>query len=89
MSEAKLQSRILKLLAKNNYWVFKTIICNKNGIMDIICCSPIGEFIGIEVKYGGGRPTALQKHHISEVKKRNGIAFVAYDLDTVIKELGL
>lgn len=87
MSESKLQSKILKWLKKNNYWAFKTITCNKNGIMDIICCSPTGEFVGIEVKFGDGRPSELQKYHIGEVKKRGGKAFLAYDLETVVKEL--
>ena len=89
MSESKLQTKTLKLLKKHDYWNFKTIVCNKSGIMDIICCSPTGQFVGIEVKYGDGKPSALQKHHIQEVKKRGGIAFLAWDIETVIKELGL
>lgn len=83
MSEAKLQAKVLKWLKANNFWVFKTILCNRNGIMDVIACSPKGAFVGIELKWGKGRPSKLQEWNIEEVKKRNGIAFIAYSLEEV------
>ncbi len=85
--EGAVQGKILKWLQANNFWCFKTIVCSTNGIMDIIACSPKGNFVGIEVKYGNGRPSDLQKYHIEEVKRRGGIAFVAWDLETVICHL--
>ncbi len=85
--EAKVQSEILVWLKANGYWVFKTIVCNRNGIMDIIACSPKGMFVGIEVKSRTGQPTKLQTYNIQEVKNRGGIAFIARDLDTVKKIL--
>ncbi len=87
MSEQKLQSKILKWLKDNNFWVFKTIMCNRNGIMDIVGCTPAGKFFGIEVKYGSNKPSKLQTWNIEEVVKRKGIAFVAWDLETVINRL--
>lgn len=87
MSESKLQAKILKWLKANNFWVFKTILCNRNGIMDVIACSPKGRFVGIEVKWGAGKPSKLQEYNINEVEKRNGIAFIAWDLETVISTL--
>ena len=87
MSESKLQAKVLKWLKANNFWVFKTIVCNRNGIMDVIACAPTGRFVGIELKWGTGRPSPLQVYNIDEVKKRNGIAFLAWDLETVMKEL--
>ena len=87
MSESKLQAKVLKWLKANNFWVFKTIVCNRNGIMDVIACAPTGRFVGIELKWGNGRPSPLQVYNIDEVKKRNGIAFLAWDLETVMKEL--
>lgn len=85
--EGAVQGKILKWLQDNNFWCFKTIVCSTNGIMDVIACSPKGRFVGIEVKYGSGKPSELQKYHIEEVKRRNGIAFVAWDLETVIYHL--
>lgn len=87
MSEAKLQTKILKYLKLEGYWVIKTILCNRNGIMDIIACSPRGRFVGIEVKWGNGKPSKLQEYNIAEVTKRNGVAFIAWDLETVVKNL--
>lgn len=85
--EAKIQSKILAWLKANGYWVFKTIVCNRNGIMDIICCSPTGQFVGIEVKSRTGQPTKLQSWNIQEVLNRGGIAFIARDLETVKRKL--
>lgn len=82
--EGAVQGKIMKWLQQHNFWCFKTIVCSTNGIMDIIACSPKGRFVGIEVKYGTGRPSELQKYHIEEAKRRGGIAFVAWDLETVI-----
>jgi Holliday junction resolvase-like predicted endonuclease len=87
MSEAKLQTKVLKWLKDNNYWAIKTVVCNKNGVMDIIACAPTGRFVGIELKYGDNKASPLQLHHISEVVKRGGIAFVAWDLETIIERL--
>lgn len=85
--EAKTQTKILNWLKSNGYWVFKTIVCNRNGIMDIIACSPRGRFVGIEVKSRTGQPTKLQSYNIKEVLNRGGIAFVARSLEDVIKNL--
>ena len=87
MSEQKLQKKILDWLKANGFWVFKTIVCNRKGIMDIVACSPKGKFVGIEVKLDYNKPTKLQAWNISEVCKCNGIAFVAYDLETVKETL--
>lgn len=87
--ESKLQTKIIQLLKNNGYWVFKTILCNRKGIMDIIACSPTGEFVGIEVKSRIGKPTKLQSWNILEVQKRGGIAFVANSIEVVKTQLKL
>lgn len=87
MSEQKEQAKILKWLKQQGYWVFKTITCNRAGIMDIVACSTKGQFVGIEVKFGSNTATELQKYNIQEVTKRGGIAFVAYSLDDVKEKL--
>lgn len=87
MSEQKLQTKILNWLKANGYWVFKTVVCNRKGIMDIVGCTPKGRFLGIEVKFGANKASKLQSWNILEVEKRGGIAFIAYTLDEVKKEL--
>ena len=87
MSEAKLQSKILKWLKANGHWVFKTVVCNRNGIPDIIGCTKDGRFFAIEVKWGSNKTSALQDYNLMEIDQRGGIAIVAYDLQTVIDKL--
>lgn len=88
MSEQKVQAKILKWLKSNNYYVFKTVVCNRNGIPDIIGCTPEGRFFAIEVKFGANKASKLQEWNIQEIKQRGGIAFVAYSLDEVKLNIG-
>lgn len=87
MSEQALQTKIMKWLKEHGFWAVKVIVSSHSGTMDIVACSPKGKFVGIEVKYGANKPSELQKYHIKEVEKRNGIAFVTWDLETVIFKL--
>ncbi len=87
MNEQKIQKKIIDWLQANGYWVFKTITCNRSGIMDIIACTPWGQFLGIEVKYGANKTSKLQDYNIAEVLQRGGIAFVAYSLEEVKSHL--
>ena len=87
MSESKIQAKILKWLKTNGFWVFKTILCNRNGIPDIIGCTPKGRFFAIEVKYGANKASKLQAWNISEIQQHGGIAILAYDLPTVVTAL--
>ena len=87
MSESKVQSKILKWLKLHKFWVFKTILCNRNGIPDIVGCTPSGRFFAIEVKYGSNKPSKLQEWNIQEIQKVGGIAFAAWSLEEVQREL--
>jgi len=87
MSESKLQAKILKWLKANGFWVFKTIVCNRNGIPDIIGCTKSGRLFAIEVKFGSNKPTPLQNYNLEEIRKRGGIAILAYSLEDVTKAL--
>ena len=87
MSEQKVQGKILTWLKVEGHYVFKTVVCNRSGIPDIIGCTTWGKFFAIEVKFGRNKASKLQDWNISEVQKRGGIAFVAYDLDTVKAKL--
>lgn len=85
--EQKLQTKILEWLKDHGFWAVKIIVSSRTGTMDIIACSPRGRFVGIEVKHGANKPSALQSYHVKEVQERGGIAFVTWDLETVIFHL--
>jgi len=87
MSEQKVQTKILNWLKAEGHYVFKTVVCNRNGIPDIIGCTTKGQFFAIEVKFGRNKASKLQDWNIVEIKKRGGLAFVAYDLETVKSHL--
>lgn len=85
--EARLQTKILEWLKANGFYAIKTIVCNVNGVADILACSPKGRFVAVEVKYGDNKASKLQLFNINQVNDRGGIAFVAWDLETVIHNL--
>ena len=89
MKESDVQFRILKLLKSRGCSVFKTMTCNRNGIADIIACSPTGQFIAIEVKAPGKLHTVsrLQAAYLEEVRSRGGIAILTDNLYDVDKAL--
>ena len=86
MSEQKVQTKILKWLKAESHYNFKTIVCNKSGIPDIVGCTAWGQFFAIEVKYGSNKASKLQDYNIAEIQKCGGLAFIAYDLETVKRE---
>jgi len=87
MSEQQTQSKILFWLEANNFYAVKTIVSNKKGTIDIIACSPKGRYVAIEVKFGANTLSKLQAYNIKRVRANHGIAFVTWDLQTVIDSL--
>ena len=83
MRESAIQAKILKYL-KDKAYVIKTIATNKSGVSDIICCYK-GKFIAFECKTFNARNniTDLQKHHIEQVIKNGGSAYVVWSLEQV------
>ena len=83
MLESKIQAKIIKYL-KDKAYVIKTISTNKSGVPDLICCHK-GIFIAFEVKASGKEKTVseLQQHHIQEIIKNGGLAFVISSLEEV------
>ena len=55
----------------------------KAGTADITGCSKDGRFIAIEAKIKPNKTTQLQDDYLEEIRKRGGIAIVAYDLSDV------
>lgn len=59
----------------------------KKGSSDIIGLLPNGVFLGIEVKRPKGIVSPDQILFLDHIKQNKGVAFVAYSLDDVIREL--
>ena len=87
MSEQAIQSKIIKWLEKEGYYVVKTITCNRAGVPDILACSPAGRFVGIEVKTPTGVVSKLQEVHIRRINEAGGLAMIARSLKEVQEAL--
>ena len=53
---------------------------SKVGIPDILACVN-GRFVAVEVKAENGKPSELQLHHIEQIKKAGGVAYILYPKD--------
>lgn len=87
MSEAVIQNKIIKYLKSIGAYTIKTISTNRNGTPDILCCLD-GKFIALEVKNNKGITSALQEHHIKEIKNCGGIATVVRSVEDVKECIG-
>jgi len=65
---------------KGKDWVVKL---SQAGTADITGCSKDGRFLAIECKIRPNKPTLLQEQYLNEIRKRGGIALVAYELKDV------
>lgn len=82
-SESKLQSEILKYLSRlEQSYFFKTIVCNKAGVPDIVGVYK-GKPIYIEVKSLKGVMSELQLLTREKLLKAKAIHIVARELDDV------
>jgi len=59
------------------------------GTPDLICCSPSGKFVGIEVKVPGNKPTEPQKETLQKITQMNGVGLWASSLEEVLADLKL
>lgn len=69
MSEQQIQSKKIKELEAQGYYVIKLIRTNKNGIPDLIAIPPNSDCIFVEVKDKGGKLTKLQEYRIKELNQ--------------------
>jgi Holliday junction resolvase len=67
MTEQQVQSKRIKQLEAEGYYVIKLIRTNKNGIPDIVAIPPNSGVIFSEVKKPGGKPSELQKFRAREL----------------------
>ena len=87
MTETQLKIKVLKYLRSlPNVWAYKASDKFTSGIPDIIGCRN-GRLLAIELKVGKNKLTKLQEHVLGKIIEANGIAFVAYSIDDVKKEV--
>lgn len=89
MLESKLQSLIIKYLAKHKILALKWDCPGHAGVPDLICTSAeLGVFF-IEVKTPTGRLSKLQVHMIDKLNDYGATTYVVNcleDIDTIIAE---
>lgn len=68
MTEQQIQSKKIKELEEQGYYVIKLTKTNKNGIPDLIAIPKGSDVLFIEVKTQKGRLSALQKYRIKELE---------------------
>lgn len=68
MTEQQIQSKKIKELERDGYYVIKLISTNKNGIPDIIAIPPNSDVLFVEVKAKNGKLSKLQEYRIKELK---------------------
>lgn len=67
MKEQQLQTKRIKELEAQGYYVIKLVSTNKNGIPDLIAIPPNSDVLFIEVKGPKGRLSKLQEFRIKEL----------------------
>ena len=77
--EKNFENRIKSYLEKNNCWFVKFFAnaYTSSGVPDILSCVN-GRFVGIEVKQENGKPSLLQKMHLTNIIRSGGIGILAY-----------
>ena len=68
-TEQQIQSKRIKQLEEEGYFVLKLIKTNKNGIPDILAIPPDSNVNFSEVKTPQGRLSKLQEYILKELKK--------------------
>jgi Holliday junction resolvase len=67
MREQAIQSKLIKKLESQGYYVIKLIKTNKNGIPDVIAIPPNSGVEFYEVKVPGKKPSVLQEFRLKEL----------------------
>lgn len=84
MLESKIQSKIIKKLELEGFYVLKIIRVNKNGCPDILAIKD-GKATFIEVKQPTGVVSELQKLRIKELERYGCEVFIWTDFKTNFK----
>lgn len=88
--EAKVKARVKKILTDMGayYAMPQSGGYGNSGTPDFLVCFQ-GAFFGIECKANGNKPTALQLHHMMQIRKAGGRSFVVDEtnIDKLREEL--
>ena len=77
MTEQQIQSKRIKQLEDEGYYVLKLIKTNKNGIPDLIAIPPDSGVLFSEIKTPKGRLSRLQEYRLKELSE-HGIRTEVY-----------
>jgi len=69
MTEQQIQSKRIKELEAEGYYVLKLIKTNKNGIPDLLAIPPNCEVLFSEVKTPKGKVSVLHKYRLKELEE--------------------
>ncbi len=85
--EAKVKAKIKALLKKYGVYYAMPIGTGYGnaGVPDFLCCAG-GQFLAIEAKANGGKPTALQLKNINEINACGGVALVVDETNLTMLE---
>jgi Holliday junction resolvase-like predicted endonuclease len=67
-TEQQIQSKLIKKLESEGYYVLKLSLTNKPGIPDLVALPKDCSAVFIEVKAKGKKPRPLQLYRIKEIK---------------------
>jgi Holliday junction resolvase len=67
MTEQQIQSKRIKELEAEGYYVLKLVTTNKNGIPDLVALKP-DEVLFSEVKRPNGKLSKLQEYRLKELE---------------------
>jgi hypothetical protein len=70
MKEQQIQSKKIKELEAQGYYVIKLINTNKNGIPDLIAIPPNSDVLFVEVKRPDGKVSKLQEFRHKELEEK-------------------
>ena len=68
MTEQQIQSKRIKQLEKEGYYVIKLIKTNKNGIPDVLAIPKDAAVIFSEIKTPKGKTSPIQEYRLKELK---------------------
>jgi hypothetical protein len=68
MTEQQIQSKRIKQLEAEGYYVLKLVKTNKNGIPDLLAIPPNSNVIFSEVKTLNGKTSKLQDYRLKELE---------------------
>jgi Holliday junction resolvase len=77
MTEQQTQSKRIKELEQQGYYVIKLIKTNKNGIPDLIAIPPGSDVLFSEIKSSTGKVSKLQEYRIKELQN-HGVTVEIY-----------